>query len=165
VHSRKNNNLSAVPHKKSMLYRLAKLQQEKGHLPCYIPAVQLPRSPQSDEERKVMDIVDKLRRKGLSSVLELQQPVVCGDQPPGRFIGSCLYRFGPSTSTLRASSLSTFQELLPSGTVRKSNCVPNSTEDPIVYQRRMAGRVRPGEEREDREERGDRHIEEEQMIE
>jgi hypothetical protein len=29
----------------------------------------------------------------------------------------------------------------------------------------MAGRVRPGEEREDREEKGDRHIEEEQMIE
>jgi hypothetical protein len=39
---------------------------------------------QSDGERKVMDIVDKLRRSGLSSVLELPQLVVCGDQSSGK---------------------------------------------------------------------------------
>lgn len=32
---------------------------------------------QSDEQRKVMDIVDNLRRTGLSGVIELPQLVVC----------------------------------------------------------------------------------------
>ncbi|KAF2017208.1 dynamin family protein-like protein [Aaosphaeria arxii CBS 175.79] len=39
---------------------------------------------QSDGERKVMDIVDKLRRQGLNSILELPQLVVCGDQSSGK---------------------------------------------------------------------------------
>ena len=39
---------------------------------------------QSDGERKIMDIVDKLRRTGLSTILELPQLVVCGDQSSGK---------------------------------------------------------------------------------
>jgi len=39
---------------------------------------------QSDDQRKVMDVVDKLRRTGLSSVLQLPQLVVCGDQSSGK---------------------------------------------------------------------------------
>lgn len=33
----------------------------------------------STDQRKVMDIVDKLRRTGLSGIIELPQLVVCGD--------------------------------------------------------------------------------------
>jgi hypothetical protein len=39
---------------------------------------------QSADQRKVMDIVDKLRRTGLSSIVELPQLVVCGDQSSGK---------------------------------------------------------------------------------
>ncbi|KAF2689294.1 hypothetical protein K458DRAFT_126151 [Lentithecium fluviatile CBS 122367] len=39
---------------------------------------------QSDDQRKVMDIVDKLRRTGLSGIVELPQLVVCGDQSSGK---------------------------------------------------------------------------------
>jgi hypothetical protein len=39
---------------------------------------------QSDDQRKVMDIVDKLRRTGLQGVVELPQLVVCGDQSSGK---------------------------------------------------------------------------------
>ncbi|EDU48560.1 GTP-binding protein [Pyrenophora tritici-repentis] len=39
---------------------------------------------QSADERKVMDIVDKLRRTGLSGVVELPQLIVCGDQSSGK---------------------------------------------------------------------------------
>ena len=39
---------------------------------------------QSDDQRKVMDIVDKLRRTGLSGVVGLPQLVVCGDQSSGK---------------------------------------------------------------------------------
>lgn len=39
---------------------------------------------QSAEQRKVMDIVDKLRRTGLSGIIELPQLVVCGDQSSGK---------------------------------------------------------------------------------
>ena len=39
---------------------------------------------QSADQRKVMDIVDKLRRTGLSGVVELPQLVVCGDQSSGK---------------------------------------------------------------------------------
>ncbi|KAF2848777.1 hypothetical protein T440DRAFT_453676 [Plenodomus tracheiphilus IPT5] len=39
---------------------------------------------QSADERKVMDIVDKLRRTGLSGIVELPQLVVCGDQSSGK---------------------------------------------------------------------------------
>ncbi|KAF2464907.1 dynamin family protein-like protein [Lindgomyces ingoldianus] len=39
---------------------------------------------QSDDQRKVMDIVDKLRRTGLSGIVELPQIVVCGDQSSGK---------------------------------------------------------------------------------
>ncbi|KAF2098337.1 hypothetical protein NA57DRAFT_66664 [Rhizodiscina lignyota] len=39
---------------------------------------------QGTEQRKIMDIVDKLRRTGLSTVLELPQIVVCGDQSSGK---------------------------------------------------------------------------------
>ncbi|KAF2190472.1 GTP-binding protein [Zopfia rhizophila CBS 207.26] len=39
---------------------------------------------QSDDQRKVMDIVDKLRRTGLSGVVALPQLVVCGDQSSGK---------------------------------------------------------------------------------
>jgi hypothetical protein len=35
---------------------------------------------QSDEQRKVLDVVDHLRRQGLSGIVELLQIVVCGDQ-------------------------------------------------------------------------------------
>jgi hypothetical protein len=39
---------------------------------------------QSDEQRKVLDIVDHLRRQGLGGVVELPQLVVCGDQSSGK---------------------------------------------------------------------------------
>ncbi|CAE7024410.1 GTP-binding protein [Pyrenophora teres f. teres] len=39
---------------------------------------------QSVGQRKVMDIVDKLRRTGLSGVVELPQLIVCGDQSSGK---------------------------------------------------------------------------------
>jgi len=39
---------------------------------------------QSTDQRKVMDIVDKLRRTGLSGVVELPQLIVCGDQSSGK---------------------------------------------------------------------------------
>ncbi len=39
---------------------------------------------QSDEHRKVLDIVDHLRRQGLSGIIELPQLVVCGDQSSGK---------------------------------------------------------------------------------
>jgi hypothetical protein len=39
---------------------------------------------QSADQRKLMDIVDKLRRTGLSGVVELPQLVVCGDQSSGK---------------------------------------------------------------------------------
>jgi len=39
---------------------------------------------QSKGSRKVMDIVDKLRRSGLSGVVQLPQIVVCGDQSSGK---------------------------------------------------------------------------------
>lgn len=39
---------------------------------------------QTDEQRKVLDIVDALRRQGLSGILELPQIVVCGDQSSGK---------------------------------------------------------------------------------
>jgi polynucleotide 5'-kinase involved in rRNA processing len=39
---------------------------------------------QSDEQRKVLDIVDHLRRQGLNSIVELPQLVVCGDQSSGK---------------------------------------------------------------------------------
>jgi hypothetical protein len=39
---------------------------------------------QSADQRKVLDIVDKLRRTGLSGVVELPQLVVCGDQSSGK---------------------------------------------------------------------------------
>jgi len=39
---------------------------------------------QNEDQRKVLDIVDKLRRTGLSSVLQLPQLVVCGDQSSGK---------------------------------------------------------------------------------
>lgn len=39
---------------------------------------------QSADQRKVMDIVDKLRRTGLSGIVELPQLVVCGDQSSGK---------------------------------------------------------------------------------
>lgn len=39
---------------------------------------------QSADQRKVMDIVDKLRRTGLSGVVELPQLIVCGDQSSGK---------------------------------------------------------------------------------
>jgi hypothetical protein len=39
---------------------------------------------QSDGQRKVLDIVDHLRRQGLSGIVELPQLVVCGDQSSGK---------------------------------------------------------------------------------
>lgn len=39
---------------------------------------------QSGDQRKVMDIVDKPRRTGLSGIVELPQLVVCGDQSSGK---------------------------------------------------------------------------------
>jgi hypothetical protein len=39
---------------------------------------------QSDEQRKVLDIVGHLRRQGLNSIVELPQLVVCGDQSSGK---------------------------------------------------------------------------------
>ena len=41
-------------------------------------------SLQSIEQRQLMDLVDRLRRAGLSSVLQLPQIVVCGDQSSGK---------------------------------------------------------------------------------
>jgi len=39
---------------------------------------------QSDGQRKILDIVDQLRRQGLSGIVELPQLVVCGDQSSGK---------------------------------------------------------------------------------
>jgi len=39
---------------------------------------------QSSEQRELMDLVDRLRRSGLSSFLQLPQIVVCGDQSSGK---------------------------------------------------------------------------------
>lgn len=39
---------------------------------------------QTDDMRKIMDMVDKLRRMGLDGVLQLPQLVVCGDQSSGK---------------------------------------------------------------------------------
>ena len=41
---------------------------------------------QSDGQRKILDIVDDLRRQGLSGIVELPQLVVCGDQSSGDYI-------------------------------------------------------------------------------
>jgi hypothetical protein len=39
---------------------------------------------QSSEQRDLMDLVDRLRRSGLSAHLQLPQIVVCGDQSSGK---------------------------------------------------------------------------------
>ncbi|KAK4971963.1 hypothetical protein LTR28_012659, partial [Elasticomyces elasticus] len=39
---------------------------------------------QNEEMRKVMDVVDNLRRTGLGAILQLPQLVVCGDQSSGK---------------------------------------------------------------------------------
>jgi hypothetical protein len=39
---------------------------------------------QSDDQRRVMDIVDRLRRTGLNGIVSLPQLVVCGDQSSGK---------------------------------------------------------------------------------
>ena len=39
---------------------------------------------QNSDQRKILDIVDQLRRTGLSSILKLPQIVVCGDQSAGK---------------------------------------------------------------------------------
>jgi GTP1/Obg family GTP-binding protein len=39
---------------------------------------------QSKDERKLLDVVDKLRRTGLNGTIELPQLVVCGDQSSGK---------------------------------------------------------------------------------
>jgi hypothetical protein len=39
---------------------------------------------QSTDERRLLDVVDKLRRTGLNSTIELPQLVVCGDQSSGK---------------------------------------------------------------------------------
>lgn len=39
---------------------------------------------QSKEERRLLDVVDKLRRTGLHGTIELPQLVVCGDQSSGK---------------------------------------------------------------------------------
>jgi hypothetical protein len=39
---------------------------------------------QGSEQRELMDLVDRLRRAGLSSILQLPQIVVCGDQSSGK---------------------------------------------------------------------------------
>jgi hypothetical protein len=39
---------------------------------------------QSKEERRLLDVVDKLRRAGLQGTIELPQLVVCGDQSSGK---------------------------------------------------------------------------------
>ena len=41
-------------------------------------------SLQNEMHRKVMDIVDQMRRIGLDSILQLPQLVVCGDQSAGK---------------------------------------------------------------------------------
>jgi hypothetical protein len=39
---------------------------------------------QSTGERRLLDVVDKLRRTGLNGTIELPQLVVCGDQSSGK---------------------------------------------------------------------------------
>ncbi|KAF9729907.1 dynamin family protein [Paraphaeosphaeria minitans] len=39
---------------------------------------------QSSEQRKLMDLVDRLRRTGLNTLMQLPQIVVCGDQSSGK---------------------------------------------------------------------------------
>jgi hypothetical protein len=39
---------------------------------------------QSSDERRLLDVVDKLRRTGLNGTIELPQLVVCGDQSSGK---------------------------------------------------------------------------------
>jgi GTP1/Obg family GTP-binding protein len=42
------------------------------------------RKLQSTDERRLLDVVDKLRRTGLNGTIELPQLVVCGDQSSGK---------------------------------------------------------------------------------
>jgi hypothetical protein len=54
--------------------------------------ISIPISPSADslvslqnaEQRELMDLVDRLRRIGLNSILQLPQIVVCGDQSSGK---------------------------------------------------------------------------------
>lgn len=39
---------------------------------------------QSSDQRKIMDVIDQLRRIGLNVIVELPQLVVCGDQSSGK---------------------------------------------------------------------------------
>jgi GTP1/Obg family GTP-binding protein len=39
---------------------------------------------QSADERRLLDVVDKLRRTGLNGTIKLPQLVVCGDQSSGK---------------------------------------------------------------------------------
>ena len=41
---------------------------------------------QNQDARKVMDIVDGLRRTGLSGIIQLPQIVTCGDQSSGKSV-------------------------------------------------------------------------------
>jgi GTP1/Obg family GTP-binding protein len=48
------------------------------------PASSVDGEIQSSDERRLLDVVDKLRRTGLNGTIELPQLVVCGDQSSGK---------------------------------------------------------------------------------
>jgi hypothetical protein len=52
--------------------------------PAELPETASLQALQSTEQRTIMDLVDRLRRAGLNSILQLPQLVVCGDQSSGK---------------------------------------------------------------------------------
>ncbi|KAF5846677.1 hypothetical protein GGP41_004724 [Bipolaris sorokiniana] len=60
------------------------------------------------DQRRVMDIVDKLRRTGLSGVVELPQLIVCGDQSSGKSSENLCTRFSTEGFT---KSIQNFDQL------------------------------------------------------
>lgn len=82
---------------------------------------------QSTDERRLLDVVDKLRRTGLNGTIELPQLVVCGDQSSGkssvleaiteipfpRKAGLCT-RFATEIILRRVSNISVTVKIVPS---------------------------------------------------
>ena len=64
----------------------SKLDQEAGLQPTTtkMPVTASLDSLHDGGQRKILDLVDELRRMGLSSILNLPQIVVCGDQSAGK---------------------------------------------------------------------------------
>jgi len=69
------------------------MKMKTDHINCFsshatsdlsLPTTTSLEALQCTEQRELMDLVDRLRRAGLSSILQLPQIVVCGDQSSGK---------------------------------------------------------------------------------